>query len=130
LIFGGVFDRHPKLQVVFAEGGISWIAPALQDAENIYDSFGNGEGIEHIDHRPSHYWHNNCHATFQADGLGLKQLDIIGADRVMWATDYPHSEGAFGYGRVAAKAVVDAVSADDARAILGGNAVKLFKLGS
>src|SRR5262249_8363289 len=95
LIFGGVFDRHPKLQVVFAEGGLAWIPPALQDAENIYDSFGNGEGIYHIDHRPSHYWHNNCHATFQADGLGMKQLDIIGVDRIMWATDYPHSEGAF-----------------------------------
>src|SRR5262249_20650070 len=37
LLFGGVFDRHPNLQVVFAEGGLSWIAPALQDAENIYD---------------------------------------------------------------------------------------------
>jgi predicted TIM-barrel fold metal-dependent hydrolase len=128
LVFGGVFDRHPNLKVVFAEGGIAWVPPALQDAELIFDSFGNNDIIDHLDYRPSHYWHNNCYATFQSDPLGLKQLDIIGADRIMWATDYPHSEGAFGYGREAVRAVVDATGADDARAILGDTAIKLFKL--
>jgi predicted TIM-barrel fold metal-dependent hydrolase len=130
LLFGGVFDRHPNLQIVFAEGGLSWIAPALQDAEAIFDSFGNGDLVERLDHRPSHYWHNNCHATFQSDTLGLSQLDYIGADRVMWATDYPHTEGAFGYGRATVRAVVDATSPEDARAILGGNASRLFRLDS
>jgi predicted TIM-barrel fold metal-dependent hydrolase len=130
LVFGGVFDRHPNLQIVFAEGGLAWIPPALQDAEMIFDSFGNDDLVEHLDHRPSHYWHTNCHATFQSDPLGLSQLKYIGAGRVMWATDYPHSEGAFGYGREAVSAVVDVTSADDARAILGGNALKLFKLGN
>ena len=129
LVFGGVFDRHPNLRIVFAEGGIAWVPPALQDAEAIFDSFGNDD-IIHIDHRPSHYWHNNCYATFQSDPLGLKQLDIIGADRVMWATDYPHSEGSFGYGRETVRAVVDATSAEDARAILGGTAIKLYRLNS
>jgi predicted TIM-barrel fold metal-dependent hydrolase len=128
LVFGGVFDRHPNLRVVFAEGGIAWVPPALQDAELIFDSFGNGDVIDHIDHRPSHYWHNNCYATFQSDPLGLRQLDVIGADRIMWATDYPHSEGAFGYGREAVRAVVETTSADDARAILGFTAAKVFDL--
>lgn len=130
LVFGGVFDRHPDLQVVFAEGGISWVPPALQDAEMIFDSFGNGDGIDHLDHRPSHYWHHNCYATFQIDPLGMEQLDYIGADRIMWATDYPHSEGAYGYGRTSVRAIVDAVDPDDARAILGQNAIRVFKLES
>ena len=94
LVFGGVFDRHPNLQVVFAEGGLAWVPPALQDAELIFDSFGNGDVVDRLEHRPSHYWHNNCYATFQYDPLGLSLLDYIGADRCMWATDYPHSEGA------------------------------------
>ena len=37
LIFGGILDRHPKLRIVFAEGGINWVAGALQDAELTYD---------------------------------------------------------------------------------------------
>jgi predicted TIM-barrel fold metal-dependent hydrolase len=128
LIFGGVFDRNPSLRVVFAEGGIAWIPPVLQDAEHMYDSFGNGDLIDRIDHRPSHYWHNNCYATFQSDALGLRLIDVIGADRVMWAVDYPHSEGTFGYTRTAIQAVADTVPDDDARKILGGNAIKVFNL--
>src|SRR5262249_42726243 len=31
LIFGGILDRHPTLRIVFAEGGINWVAGALQD---------------------------------------------------------------------------------------------------
>jgi predicted TIM-barrel fold metal-dependent hydrolase len=130
ILFGGVFDRHPNLQIVFAEGGLSWVPPALQDAEMLYDSFGNGDVIDKLEHRPTHYWQNNCYATFQNDPLGLQLLDYIGADRAMWATDYPHTEGAFGYGRSSAKMVVDATSPDDARAILGGNAKRVFRLDS
>jgi predicted TIM-barrel fold metal-dependent hydrolase len=128
LVFGGVFDRHPKLKVVFAEGGIAWVPPALQDAELILDSFRNGDLIERIEHRPSHYWRENCWATFQVDPLGLRQLDLIGADKVMWATDYPHSEGAFGYGREAVRMVTDAAKPDAARDILGGTAARVFGL--
>ena len=48
LLFGAVFDRHPKLQVVFAEGGIAWVPAALQDAEVLYDTFGNGDIIDYV----------------------------------------------------------------------------------
>jgi predicted TIM-barrel fold metal-dependent hydrolase len=128
LIFGGVFDRNPSLQVVFVEGGIGWIPTVLQDAEHMYDSFGNDDLIDHIDHRPSWYWRNNCYATFQKDPLGLRLLDIIGADRIMWGSDYPHSEGTFGYGRSAIQAVADSTTPDEARMILGGNCRRVFGL--
>jgi predicted TIM-barrel fold metal-dependent hydrolase len=128
ILFGGVFDRNPNLKVVFAEGGLAWVPPAVQDAEALFDSFVNGDLIDHLEHRPSDYWHNHCYATFQNDRLGLSQLDLIGADRVMWASDYPHSEGSYGYSRAAMKTVVDMVGEDKARAILGQTAIKLFKL--
>lgn len=129
LVFGGVFDRNPSLQVVFVEAGVSWVPSMLQDAEMIYDCYyGVPSYTDEIKHRPSHYWHNNCYGVFQNDRIGLKQLDILGADRIMWASDYPHSEGTFGYGRSALQTIVDTVSPDDARAIIGGNAIRLFKL--
>ena len=126
LIFGGVFDRHPGLRVVFSEGGLSWVAPALQDAEMVFDSYGNGNLIERIEMRPSEYWHRNCYATFQNDLLGLGQLDILGADRVMWASDYPHSEGSFGYSRRSIQSVIDAAGSEAAGRIVGGTAIDLY----
>ena len=126
MVFGGVFDRNPNLQVVFAEGGIAWVPPALQDAEAQFDI--HREILDPIEHRPSHYWHTHCSATFQNDRLGLSQIDLIGADRVMWASDYPHSEGSYGYGQESMKAVVDMIGEEKSRLVLGENAIRIFKL--
>jgi predicted TIM-barrel fold metal-dependent hydrolase len=79
-------------------------------------------------HRPSYYWHNHCYATFQTDRIGLKLIEQIGADRVMWAQDYPHSEGTFGYTADALTEITDVVSGADARKILGETALELYKL--
>jgi predicted TIM-barrel fold metal-dependent hydrolase len=128
LIFGGVFDRHPNLRIVFSEGGLSWIAPALQDAEMIYDTYGNGTLLEPIKHRPSDYWHRHCWASFQSDRLGLSQLDYIGADRVMWASDYPHSEGTFGFSRRSIQSMIQMVGRETATKIVGGTAIALYDL--
>jgi Amidohydrolase len=46
----------------------------------------------------------------------------------MWAQDYPHSEGTFGYTADALAEITDAVSDADARKILGGTALEIYKL--
>jgi predicted TIM-barrel fold metal-dependent hydrolase len=126
IVFGGVFDRHPNVQVVFAEGGIGWVLPWLQDAEALYDTYGTL--LDEIEQRPSYYWHHNCYATFQADELGLSRLDILGADRVMWGADYPHSEGTFGFTWKAMESIVNKIGEPAAELVLGGNARRVFKL--
>jgi predicted TIM-barrel fold metal-dependent hydrolase len=127
LIFGGILDRHPRLRIVFAEGGINWVAGALQDAELTYDVH-RGMFDPQLRHRPSYYWHNNCYATFQTDTVGLRLLDSIGADRVMWAQDYPHSEGTFGFTANAVNEVLESTSEAEARLILGDTAATLYGL--
>lgn len=128
LTFGGVFDRHPKLQVVFLEAGIHWVASMLFDADLIYTAFPPIE-IKRLNHAPSWYWANHCYATFSVDEVGLRLLDRIGVDRVMWASDYPHSEGTFGFTRDSVQAVFDAMSIEDAQKVLGGTALKVFNMG-
>jgi predicted TIM-barrel fold metal-dependent hydrolase len=128
LVFGGVFDRHPNLTVVFSEGGIAWVPPALQDAEMLYDIHGSGQLMEAIALRPTDYWRRNCYATFQNDLLGLRQLDHVGADRVMWAADYPHLEGSFGHGWSSRQSVSDATTPENTRKILGGTAAEVYNL--
>lgn len=127
LVFSGVFDSHPNLQIVFAEGGIGWVPAALQDAEMLYDAH-TGLQDYRPKHRPSHYWHNNCYGTFQNDLLGLRLMDYIGVDRVMWANDYPHLEGAFGYSRESMASVIDTLGLEGARKVLGDTARKLYRL--
>jgi predicted TIM-barrel fold metal-dependent hydrolase len=127
ILFGGVFDRHPDLQFVFAEGGLSWIAPAIQDAEAIIDA--HRASLDYIPQRRAlEYWRSQCFATFQNDQLGLGQLDYIGVENAMWASDYPHNESTLGYGWDSVMAVIDTVGEEAAKLILGGNAIRLFRL--
>jgi len=126
-IFGGIFDRHPGLKIIFTEANINWVPGALQDAEMLYDSF-NVLLNPQIQHRPSYYWHHNCYATFTLDPVGMRLLDVIGKDRIMWSTDYPHNESTFGYSSASMQAVLDMSSEDDARKILGGTALEVYKL--
>lgn len=127
LVFGGVFDRNPGLQVVFVESGLHWVPGALQDADLIYESFPTHVEPK-LSHLPSYYWHQNCYATFMVDPAGLQLIDRIGADRAMWSSDYPHNESTLGYTRSAIQAVFDATREEDAKKIVGGNAIKVFGL--
>jgi predicted TIM-barrel fold metal-dependent hydrolase len=127
LTFGGVFDRFPALRVVFAEGGIGWVAGALHDADVIYNSFISTMRPQ-LAHSPSHYWRTNCYASFMVDPVGLRLLDMIGADRVMWSTDYPHRESTLGYTSSAIAKVFEATTLEKAQAILGGTALDLFRM--
>ncbi|WP_157221092.1 amidohydrolase family protein [Flavisphingomonas formosensis] len=128
LVFAGIFDRHPNLRVVFVEADLNWIPGALQNAEVLYEVY-NKIFEPQLKHRPSYYWHNNCYATFMSDPIGLKMLDIIGADRVMWTQDYPHPESLYGCNWSAIQELMDHVpSEDDVRKILGGTALELFNL--
>jgi predicted TIM-barrel fold metal-dependent hydrolase len=127
LIFGGILDRHPGIQATFVEGDINWIPGALQTADMIYEAYAH-ELRPKIKHPPRYYWETNLHATFINDRAGLRLIDEIGVDRVMWSNDYPHQESVYGCGWSAMQEVMDAVSEADARKILGGNAMDLYDL--
>ena len=127
LIFGGILDRHPAIRAVFVEGDINWLPGALQHCDMIYEAYGHMLDPK-IKHHPRHYWQTNLYATFMTDPAGLRMIDEIGADRVMWSNDYPHQESVFGCSWQSVQQVLDAVPADDARRILGQTAIELFDL--
>jgi predicted TIM-barrel fold metal-dependent hydrolase len=119
-IFGGILDRHPGLRIGWFEGGINWVPSALQDAEHIAASFRHLANWK-PQHEPAFYWNEHMCASFMVDRLGLGLVDRIGVERVMWSTDFPHNESTYGYSDQSLAEVVDAVGADVAPAIVGGN---------
>ena len=126
-IFGGILDRHPGLRVGWFEGGINWVPSALQDAEHIAASFQHLANLK-VKHQPTYYWDNHMFASFMVDRLGLALLARIGIERVMWSTDFPHNESTYGYSTQSMAEVVDAVGAEAATAIVGGNVKRYLGL--
>jgi predicted TIM-barrel fold metal-dependent hydrolase len=124
-LFSGILDRHPSLKVGWFEGGIAWVATALQDAEHLLASYQHMFNRK-VEHDIRYYWDTHMSASFMVDPLGLKLLDEIGVDNVMWSSDYPHNESTFGYSQKSIKSVVDAVGQDDAVKICSTNITKFL----
>ena len=101
---------------------------ALFEADKVYKAF-ESEMNPRLAHPPSYYWFNNCYATFMDDAPGLRQVDLMGADRIMWTYDYPHPESTLGYTQESVQACFDAAETiEDGQKIVGQNATDLWGL--
>lgn len=90
IIFSGVLERYPKLQIVIAESGIGWIPYLLEHMDLEWeDQFKDLT----LTMKPSAYWYRQCKATYQTDNIGIKLLEDLGTDNVMWGSDFPHPDG-------------------------------------
>jgi len=92
IFWSGCFDRHPRLRVVSVEGDIGWMPHWKLRADKVFSKFGIDEGFES---NPDDWFGRNLLATFESDPVGIRCLDILGEDMLMWASDYPHSASSF-----------------------------------
>jgi predicted TIM-barrel fold metal-dependent hydrolase len=89
-IYGGIFEIAPRLKLVFGESGIGWIPYILEHMDLEWeDQFKDLT----LTMKPSEYWRRNCYATYQSDRVGVKLLDELGEDNIMWGSDFPHPDG-------------------------------------
>jgi len=84
----GVFERFPRLRIGVVENGGSW-APRLIDAfDRVYKKQPRNFSEPPSDVFRRHVWVNPFH---EEDMSHL--IDVLGADRVMFGSDFPHPEG-------------------------------------
>lgn len=119
-IFGAILDHNPCLRVGWFEGGIAWVPSALQDAEHLLASYQHMFNHQ-LEHPIRHYWDTHMSASFMVDPLGLRLIDQIGVDKVMWSSDYPHNESTFGYSEKSLAGVVNAVGPEAAAKVVSAN---------
>lgn len=115
LILSGVFDRFPDLQVIAGH----WGEVVLFYLERI-DLL--SKAASHLERPVAEYFHRNVHVTpsgvFSQRYLSWA-VDVLGADRVLFSTDYPYQ---FAGGGGARRFLEDAVlSKDDKAKIAHGN---------
>jgi predicted TIM-barrel fold metal-dependent hydrolase len=135
VIFSGALERHPSLKIVLAETGIGWLPYMLERMDDTYRKFLDAPDFWSSQSRlalampPSAYFRRQIWATFQSDLAGMRLLDVLGEDRVMWASDYPHADSTWPDSQAAIEVNFKSVP-DRARGrILCENARKLYGLG-
>jgi predicted TIM-barrel fold metal-dependent hydrolase len=123
VIFGGVLERYPRLRVVLGEAGIGWIPYVLWRMDGEWeDQFKDLS----LTMPPSEYWRRQCWATYQTDPVGLKLLDELGVDKIMWGSDFPHPDGVWPDSREYIDREMGHLPADVRRKIVCENAARLY----
>src|SRR6202158_153757 len=90
VIGAAVLERYPRIRISFGESGIGWIPYALDRMDFEWEDRFRDLGLTM---KPSDYWRRQCKATFQFARIGTKLIDEMGVETIMWASDYPHTDG-------------------------------------
>jgi len=126
LVVQGVPEKFPDLEVVFQESGVFWIATMMHRLDAEYLKRQSEAPL--LRHRPSHYlrgFHYGTQPMEQPeDPAHLAALfDMIGgADRLLYASDYPHWD----YDPPSVITKQPFLSDAEQAEILGGNAEAVF----
>jgi len=87
----GVFDRFPRLKLVLLESGAGWIGYWLDRMDGYARSLLGRSVI--LKDKPSSYFRRQCWISGDPDEQTIPSLmEIYGADRFFWASDFPHPD--------------------------------------
>lgn len=88
-IFGGIFDRFPKLKIVCSEFEVSWIPYWLFRMKQL-EGFGPLMGIPKVKLPVDEYLRRHVYHGVVDDTYINLALGVIDPSTIMWGSDFPH----------------------------------------
>jgi predicted TIM-barrel fold metal-dependent hydrolase len=120
----GTFEKFPGLKLVLLEAGASWISYWLDRLDAVYQS-GIGRTLS-LKEKPSFYFDRQVWISADPDERALPAMvDLFGADKFFWASDFPHPDHAGNYIEEVEEMAEKLAPAARAK-VLGTNVMKLY----
>jgi uncharacterized protein len=128
LVYGGVLQRHPGLNVAILECGGGWIGHWIDRLDEFYESY-EWMVEPRLELKPSDYFRRQCVVSFDPGEHTAPLLHgFAGEDTFIWASDFPHSDAKYpGVVDELLERTADMEPAARAK-LVGGNAVRLYGL--
>ncbi len=127
LILGGVFERHPKLKVVCVEADAGWVPHFMYRMDHAYKRhrywLPAGQELSKL---PSEYFRENVYTTFQDDYVAFQTADMVNWHRLMWASDFPHSDSTWPNSQQVLAEQAASLRPEQRRAITCDNVAELY----
>lgn len=126
LLYSPVFHKFPNLRMALSEGGIGWLPYVLERMETVWQRHRWYNDVNR-EVGPRELWdRGHLGGCFISDDAGIAARHVIGVDRIMFESDYPHSDSNWPHTRkVLAESLVDVPDAE-AEAMCEGNARKFY----
>lgn len=130
LIMSGVLERFPGLKVVSAELNCGWLPYFLRRLDERFVARGvrvHGSAFPtQLKLTPSEYFRRQLYATFIDDPFGIAHRNDIGADNLLWSSDFPHSATFWPHSREKIAKDFSGVGEEEKKKILFENAARLY----
>jgi predicted TIM-barrel fold metal-dependent hydrolase len=125
LVYRRVFDRHPRLQLVFAEVDVGWLPYLKEQLDDRYSRQNPADKLK-LELEPSAYLERNVSYTLVKDRYGVRNRHAIGVSQILWSSDFPHASCDHPDYAGAIAGDFAGVPADERHAMLAGNAERLY----
>jgi predicted TIM-barrel fold metal-dependent hydrolase len=126
-IMGGVFERFPRLRLVFVEPGLGWVAWWLMTVDDMV--LRQGYDYPALSELPSFYFHRNVALTFIEEPDAIQLLrHRLGSENLLWSTDYPHPVTSWPHSRAVIDSQFEGVAPDERELMLSANAARIWHL--
>lgn len=121
----GLFETYPRLKLAVLEAGSNWITAWLDRLDHkaeVMRAFSNMQLL------PSEYFKRQCVISAEPDeSLTGPVVEHLGADYVIWASDYPHLDASFHVVDTIRERIAGLPS-EVQRKVLGDNALRFYGL--
>src|SRR5260370_38443919 len=90
-IYGGVFERNPKLRIVCVEADAGWVPHYMYRMDHAYKRhrYWLPAGQE-LSRPPSAYFAEHIYVAFQGDWVAFKTAALLSGDRLVGASAFSH----------------------------------------
>jgi predicted TIM-barrel fold metal-dependent hydrolase len=127
MVYGGVFEKFPRLRIVSAENDVGWMAYFMYRLDTVQNRLGAVGGMK-LPMRASEYIKRQVFATFIADPVFVDSLHRYGPDNIMWSSDYPHTAATFPRSQEIVAKRFGSLPDDQLRKIVHDTAAKVYGL--
>jgi predicted TIM-barrel fold metal-dependent hydrolase len=126
-VLTGVFERFPRLKVVFVEPGLGWVSWWVYIADDM--AARQGYEFPGLTRLPSEYFRQNVYLTFIDEPDAMKHArDRLGIENIMWSSDYPHPVSSWPRSQALVEEMFRDASEDERELVLAGNAARVWNL--
>jgi predicted TIM-barrel fold metal-dependent hydrolase len=137
MVVGGVFERHPALNLVLTELTVrNWWGYTARELD---EQLRTASSMIQLAKKPSEYMHSNVFigASFPPASEVQDAIDEGWADNFVWGRDFPHVEGSYQFqesddelnmNRTALRISFSGIAPDRVQSMIGENGVRAYHL--
>jgi predicted TIM-barrel fold metal-dependent hydrolase len=126
-VYARIPIHYPNIKIALSEGGVSWVPMIIERFTRAYRQVEASNWWTSSDPDPVQCFRRAFYFCSIEDPIAFRNLDAIGADRVMIECDYPHQDSSWPHTQSMMKAQLEHLDISTIERICYANAAELYR---